>query len=168
MKKYSKGFTLIELLVVIAIIGILSSVVLASLNTARIKARDARRLADLNSLTLALELYANDNSGKYPLANANCAADDHHGLDVLTTGPAPYISKIPTDPTASPNCYTYASGASGVANTNYHMAATLENSASKPANDADCSSIAPLVCFSAALDEGFDGASSAAVYDMRN
>ena len=47
----NKGFTLIELLVVIAIIGILSSVVLASLNTARSKGRDARRLSDLKQIS---------------------------------------------------------------------------------------------------------------------
>ncbi|HEY4483033.1 MAG TPA: type II secretion system protein, partial [Candidatus Paceibacterota bacterium] len=92
MKKYSKGFTLIELLVVIAIIGILSSVVLASLNTARVKARDARRISDINSLQLALELYSNDNSGKYPLASATCSATVFYGLEVLTSGTAPYIS----------------------------------------------------------------------------
>ena len=50
-KKLQKGFTLIELLVVIAIIGILSSVILASLNSARKKGRDSRRLQDLRQIT---------------------------------------------------------------------------------------------------------------------
>ncbi len=52
-----KGFTLIELLVVIAIIGILSSVVLSSLNTARLKAADARKKADFKNISTALHLY---------------------------------------------------------------------------------------------------------------
>lgn len=64
-----RGFTLIELLVVIAIIGLLSSVVLSSLNAARVKARDASRMAALRQISLALELYY-DKYGYYPASNS--------------------------------------------------------------------------------------------------
>jgi len=53
-----RGFTLIELLVVIAIIGLLSSMATVSLNSARVKARDARRLGDVRQLSMAVELSA--------------------------------------------------------------------------------------------------------------
>ncbi len=68
-KKTKKGFTLIELLVVISIIGLLSSVVMGSLNSARIKARDTVRKMDLDQLQNALALYYQDN-GKYPSTGA--------------------------------------------------------------------------------------------------
>ena len=60
-----KGFTLIELLVVIAIIGILSSVVLASLNTARNKGADAAIKANVDSARAQAELFYDSSSNSY-------------------------------------------------------------------------------------------------------
>ena len=54
------GFTLIELLVVIAIIGLLATLAVTSLNIARVKARDARRLADINAINKAFSLLYDD------------------------------------------------------------------------------------------------------------
>lgn len=119
--KKDRGFTLIELLVVIAIIGILAAVVLVSLNSARGKARDSRRIADIRQIMTALELFYNDNS-RYPLP-----------ATASTTGPTPtdgtpawstFISSWPTAPqpaetgcTAAQNTYTYTQTASQTAYT---------------------------------------------------
>jgi len=96
-----RGFTLIELLVVIAIIGILSSVVLASLGTARSKARDATRISDLKNIQLALELYY-DSAQVYP-ANTDTVANSVNfpasAAGNVTFKLAPtYIPNIPKDP----------------------------------------------------------------------
>lgn len=104
----TRGFTLIELLVVIAIIGILSSVVLASLNDARQKSRDAKRVADIKQLQLALELFFDSNSS-YATT----------GLSALVPT---YIAALPADPLGG--SYFYESLSSG---TDYNLGANLES-----------------------------------------
>ena len=112
-----RGFTLIELLVVIAIIGLLASTILASLNTARSKGRDARRTADLKSIQLANELYFDSNS-TYSTSTALLAPT--------------YISAIPSDPNGGSLAYAYVGlqGSAGAVATcgSYHLGALMENS----------------------------------------
>lgn len=110
--KKQKGFTLIELLVVISIIAVLSSVVLAALNNARLKARDTRRIQDLAQIRRALELYYDDN-GRYPTV-AGWVYSTNWGA--LQTALAPYMPVMPRDPVNNANGpwvngqYTYAYG----------------------------------------------------------
>lgn len=70
-KNRSQGFTLIELLVVIAIIGILSAVVLASLNTARSKGQDAAVQSNLDTVRVQAEIYYGSTAGANSYGTAN-------------------------------------------------------------------------------------------------
>ena len=84
--KTKKGFTLIELLVVIAIIGLLATLSVVSLNNARERARDARRLSDVRQIQTALELYYNIEN-VYP---ANLTALETKGiLNPVPSNPEP-------------------------------------------------------------------------------
>lgn len=75
------GFTLVELLVVIAIIGMLSTIAVVSLSDARRKGRDTKRIGDMKSIQVALELY-NNNSNGYPSADTPVVlgVGDHRAL----------------------------------------------------------------------------------------
>jgi prepilin-type N-terminal cleavage/methylation domain-containing protein len=77
----NKGFTLIELLVVIAIIVILATLAMTSYRTANVRARDARRAADMEQVRSALELYRSDTS-----INAYPNPTDNGGSIVDCTG----------------------------------------------------------------------------------
>ncbi|MFA6339182.1 MAG: prepilin-type N-terminal cleavage/methylation domain-containing protein [Candidatus Paceibacterota bacterium] len=111
-----KGFTLIELLVVISIIGLLSSIIIPAISTARMKSRDAKRVGDVKQLQIALEFYR-DKFGTYPTSCDSGGFSWCHycgnphgindGLQILVT--EGFMSEIPEDPIASgrTSCYNY-------------------------------------------------------------
>jgi type II secretion system protein G len=122
-----RGFTLIELLVVIAIIGILASIIIANLGTARQQARDARRVSDIKNIQLALAQYYNDNL-KYPCSlyvtySAGACVPSFTGI---------YMSQVPKDPKDNSTEYSYAAYAQGTSQNSgacaisYHLGAALE------------------------------------------
>ncbi len=111
-----KGFTLIELLVVIAIIGLLSTLAVVSLNNARAKSRDAKRVSDIKQVQTALELFYNDNNG-YPTVTVNT---NNNVLPSPSTGSStPWSTYMGINPQAP----TPADGGCG-ANNNYVYNAT--------------------------------------------
>jgi general secretion pathway protein G len=128
--KYIKtgGFTLIELLVVVSLIGVLATLVLANLNAARQRGRDAQRKSDLRNIQTALRLYYND-YGIYPANMAgNIAGCDIGGTSICIWGEyfiaddQTYMSNLPTDPL--PNIdYNYVQ----IDADDYTLTACLEN-----------------------------------------
>ena len=113
-----KGFTLVELLVVIAIIGILSTLSVVALNSARAKSRDARRLSDIKQIRTALDMYY-DASSTYPttsctstpLGTGNCACLTSVGWTNTSTTNCTgtiFMQKVPSDPLSS-GTYVYTS-----------------------------------------------------------
>jgi prepilin-type N-terminal cleavage/methylation domain-containing protein len=127
---FRKGFTLVELLVVISIIGILSSIVLASMSKARSQSRDGKRITDIKQIQLAIGLYYDANN-KFP-------------LNISSASLASFISVVPIDPSSAPSTtynYDYVPYCASTDLSNpvsYHMGASLENSGNNALlNDSD-------------------------------
>ncbi len=128
-----KGFTLIELLVVVAIISLLSSVVVASLNTARAKSRDAGRITAIKQVQNALALYYVDRNDYPPIAQDECGGTE----GFTTTGnnfmsslvSLGYLASSPVDP-GNLNCgMQYVRDS----NTSYRVFYRVEAGATPPA-----------------------------------
>ena len=115
IKSFKKqgGFTLLELLIVIVIIGILALLIIPNITSAPKKARDTKRKTDVTTLRKGLEEYFVNNN-VYPTL-----------LIDLTTGSAPIVKTLPTDPkNTSPYTYVYTPAGS---NSTYTLTACLEN-----------------------------------------
>lgn len=144
-----RGFTLIELLVVIAIIGILSAVVLTSLSTARQKARDSKRIAELTQIQKALDYYYDINQS-YPSTTPTSFSGVDAGVQAVAA--SGLLPKTPTPPLGGGTNYIYhgvytnagtltecdAVAPAGTPCSNYELGITLERSDNIVfTNDAD-------------------------------
>ncbi len=131
MKKilFKSGFTLVELLVVIAIIGILTAIVASNFTSARARARDAKRISDINQIQLALE-QAFDKCSVFPtdIVNIN---DNISGCIVPGTPFSTFISVVPKDP------ITLASYDYVLSGTDYVLRAKLEINSTALVDDID-------------------------------
>ena len=112
--KNNRGFTLIELLVVIAIIGLLSSIVLVSLNSARMKARDARKIADFKNIQTALYMFY-DQFGRMPNnyhpGYGACEGSTYYNQSMQELVSAGFLGIIPKSPGGGGYCYyNYGAG----------------------------------------------------------
>lgn len=126
------GFTLLELLITIGIIGVLTSVVMVSVSSARIGGRDASRLTQIQQIKNAVQLYFSTN-GYYP--------------DTLATLVPLYMSLVPTDPQGNSYRYTgFGSGTGATCTTGYHLSIDLEKNNKVLMADLDYNSTSTAKC----------------------
>ncbi len=100
---------MIELLVVISIVGLLATIVMVSLNSAWAKSRDAKRVADIKNLKIALEMYY-DKYGDYPASSmvSNCDGSASFNTALAPLVNEKFLSSLPADPKGNwPYCYFY-------------------------------------------------------------
>ena len=145
--KNRKGFTLIELLVVIAIIGLLATLAVVALNSARQKSRDATRVANIKQVQTALELGFVETNG-YPtsatgtvLGTGNqivlCDNDGTAVWQANNTGCATvFMSIVPFNPTPGGADFAYSS----TDGSTYSLSFTLEGTTGGLASGAHTAS----------------------------
>jgi general secretion pathway protein G len=156
MKRSQSGFTLIELLVVIAIIGLLSTLAVVALNSARQRSRDAKRVSDIRQIQTALELgYSELNAYPVVVTPGKTLGDTVAATKVLcnnntATPPVPafvatsagcgtggtgtiYMGLVPSNPGPGGANYTYISDG-----TKYSITFTLEGATGQLTSGANC------------------------------
>jgi len=118
---------LIELLVVIAIIGILSSVVLASVNIARVKGSDAAIKADLSNIRAQASIYYDSNGQNYGADGASCTTASSMFADPTIAQAIVHSGSVSSAPLV---CYTDDGvAATGAAANSWAMSAPLKSTA---------------------------------------
>ena len=139
-KMKSKGFTIIELIVVIAIVAVLATIIITSVNQFQTKGRDAKRIADLNQMQKALEMYKIDN-GKYPSSGSAgctgggtswCYSANTTEWNLLGTILKNYMGIIPKDPVNT------GGGSNPLDGTKYYNYAYLSGRAGGQCADGSC------------------------------
>ena len=129
-----ESFTLVELLVVVAILGLLAAILLPAINHARAKARDSRRMADIETIRKALEMQMTSegfylDSDGLESGNSDCL--DTNCTDCQKLVDNGYISALPSDPLgSSKQCYLINTDGK-----NFRIAAKLETTNEKAQND---------------------------------
>jgi type II secretion system protein G len=105
-----KSFTLIEILIVVAIIGIITSIIGVNFSASQKKARDSKRIADMNTIVGGLNAYKRE-KGDFPQENVGgtiggweTSVDSPDGSKFLEPI-KPYVSRVPIDPKNSGNYY---------------------------------------------------------------
>ena len=155
--KTLRGFTLIELLVVIAIIGLLSTIIAAPIQNARKKARDAKKIAEIKAIQLALDQYAEANAGQYPPQLQPLTPTY---MPVLPSFASTSLTTVADKDNFLYSAYRVHGGPvpSGLY-FGYHLGVHLENFSQGLDNDRDC-----LGAGNTSVFETFSGTSTCAFY----